>query len=71
MPKWQIWIYKVVYPDKKYFYHYHKIELKKEVDIIIEEKEHRAFIWVTPQEALNMPLVMHEDHCLKYIYKIK
>lgn len=61
----------VEYPDKKYFYHYHKTELKKETDIIIEKKEHQSFIWVTPQEALNMPLVMEEDYCLKDYYGIK
>jgi len=61
----------VVYPNKKYFYHYHKIILDREVDIIIENNEHQAFAWVSIQEALNMPLVMHEDFCLKDHYGIK
>ena len=60
----------VVYPDKKYLYHYHKVSLKEKLDIVIENKEHQAFAWVTIEEALNMPLVAHEDYCLKHIYKI-
>jgi 8-oxo-dGTP diphosphatase len=61
----------VEYPDKKYFYHYHKTELRQEVDIIIEKNEHQDFTWVTLEEALNMPLITHEDHCLKDYYGIK
>jgi 8-oxo-dGTP diphosphatase len=57
----------VVYPDKKYLYHYHKVSLKEKLDIVIENKEHQAFAWVTIEEALNMPLVEHEDYCLKHI----
>lgn len=61
----------VVYPDKKYFYHYHKVFLREEVDIVIEDQEHQAFTWVKKEEALEMPLVMHEDYCLKDFYGIK
>lgn len=61
----------VEYPDKKYFYHYHKTKLNKEMNIIIQKKEHQGFIWVTPEEALEMPLVMEEDYCLKDYYGIK
>ncbi|MFZ2072589.1 MAG: NUDIX hydrolase [Minisyncoccia bacterium] len=61
----------VEYPDKKYFYHYHAVSLKSDFDIVIEDNEHQNFCWVTIEEALNMPLVMDEDHCLKYVYGIK
>ena len=61
----------VVYPNKKYFYHYHRALLKKDVDIIIEKNEHQDFIWMTPEEALKMPLVMDEYYCLKDYYGIK
>lgn len=61
----------VVYPDKKYLYHYHNLKLKNPVNIVIENKEHQNYIWVTPQEALNMNLVMDEDYCLKDFYGIK
>ena len=61
----------VVYPDKKYLYHYHKIKLDKIFDIVIEENEHQDFTWVTPEEALSMPLVLDEDYCIKDYYGIK
>jgi 8-oxo-dGTP diphosphatase len=61
----------VVYPDKKYLYHYHNLKLKNSVNIIIENKEHQDYIWVTPQEALGMQLVTDEDYCLKDFYGIK
>lgn len=60
----------VIYPDKKYFYHYYKTELKKEVKIIIQNKEHKDFAWVSVRDALNMPLVLHEDHCIKDCFGI-
>ena len=62
----------VEYPDKKYFYHYHTVNLGEEFPVIlIEDHEHQDFAWVTPKEALNMPLVLHEDHCIKHFYGIE
>ena len=55
----------------KFFYHHFNLKLEKIPEIIIAEGEHKAFIWVTPEEALNMPLVMDEDYCLKHFYGIK
>lgn len=60
----------VEYPDKRYFYHYHKINIKEKPSIIIKEDEHQAFKWVTVEAALEMPLVMEEDHCMKHFYGI-
>jgi 8-oxo-dGTP pyrophosphatase MutT (NUDIX family) len=48
-----------------FLYHYFNCNLKEVPEIIISESEHKAFAWVTPQEALNMSLVLDEDHCLK------
>lgn len=61
----------VVYPDKKYLYHYYKTELDNIFGVIIEKNEHQNFIWATLEEALNLPLVMDEDYCLKDYYGIK
>jgi hypothetical protein len=54
-----------------FFYHYFNLKLKKLPNIVISNKEHKAFIWVTKEEALKMPLVMDENHCLKDFYGIK
>lgn len=61
----------VEYPNKKYLYHYHKTTLKENKEIIVEKNEHQDYIWVTPQEALAMPLITHEDHCMKDYFGIK
>jgi 8-oxo-dGTP diphosphatase len=54
-----------------FLYHYFNCKLEKMPDILIAEKEHKKFIWVTKEEALNMTLVMDEDYCLKDYYGIK
>ncbi|HPS21186.1 MAG TPA: NUDIX domain-containing protein [Candidatus Paceibacterota bacterium] len=61
----------VEYPDKKYFYHYHVINIKNDFDVCIEENEHQNYCWATPEEALDMSLVLDEDYCLKDFYGIK
>ncbi len=57
----------VSHPDRNFLYHYFKLNLKEKFDIVIKNDEHKAFVWVTLEEALKMPLILDEDHCLKYI----
>jgi 8-oxo-dGTP pyrophosphatase MutT (NUDIX family) len=54
-----------------FFYHYFYLKFKNKPEVKIKEDEHKDFTWVTPEEALNMPLVMDEDYCLKHFYGIK
>lgn len=54
-----------------FLYHYFNCKLEGIPEIIIAEKEHKAFSWLTSEEALCMPLVMDEDYCLKDYYGIK
>jgi len=61
----------VSYPEKNFIYHYHSVNLKEMPEIILSEKEHKDFSWVTLNEALEMPLIMDEDYCLKDYYGIK
>jgi 8-oxo-dGTP pyrophosphatase MutT (NUDIX family) len=61
----------VSYPEKNFIYHYHSVNLKERPKIILSEKEHKDFSWVTLNEALEMPLIMDEDYCLKDYYGIK
>lgn len=53
-----------------FLYHYFNYNLNEESDIVLSEREHKAFIWATPQEALEMSLVLDEDHCLKDYFGI-
>jgi 8-oxo-dGTP pyrophosphatase MutT (NUDIX family) len=61
----------VAHSDRNFLYHYFKLNLKEKFDIVIKQDEHKAFVWVTLEEALKMKLIPDEDHCLKYIYGIK
>lgn len=58
----------VSYPEKNFIYHYHSANLKEIPEIILSESEHKDFSWVTVDEALEMPLIMDEDYCLKDYY---
>ena len=53
-----------------FYYHYFNLKLTKVPDIVLSKDEHKAFVWVTPNEALNMDLIIDEDHCMKNFYKI-
>ena len=63
--------YFVSHPGSNFLYHSYFVRLDKIPDVVIAEKEHKAFSWVTLEEALNMPLVLDEDFCLKDFYGIK
>ena len=54
-----------------FFYHYFNVKLQQIPDIVISKGEHKAFVWVTPSEALTMPLVLDEEHCMKDYFGIK
>jgi len=54
-----------------FYYHYFNSELKELPNLVIFESEHKSFAWVTPEEALEMPLVLDEDFCLKEYFGIK
>lgn len=54
-----------------FLYHYFYCSLEEIPQIVISPNEHKDFVWVTKEEALNMPLVLDEDHCMKDFYGIK
>ncbi len=56
---------------KNFLYHYFNIKLQSIPEITISKSEHKNFAWVTPQEALKMPLILDEDYCMKEYYGIK
>ncbi len=60
----------VSHPDRDFLYHYFNVHLKVEPKIFLSNKEHKDFSWVTVQEALNMPLILDEDYCLKDYFRI-
>ena len=60
----------VIHSNGKYFYHNFSCRLKVKPKVILSEKEHQDYKWVTPAEALRMPLVLDEDFCLKDFFMI-
>jgi len=61
----------VSHSDRDFLYHYFVLHLKEKPEIILSDKEHKDFSWVTTEEALSMPLILDEDYCLKDYYGIK
>jgi len=61
----------VSHPDRSFLYHYFVLHLKEKPEIILSQKEHKDFSWVTLDEALSMSLILDEDYCLKDYYGIK
>lgn len=61
----------VRYPEYDFVYHYYKNTFLKKPEVIINNNEHSNFLWVTPSEALLLPLIPGEDFCMKYAYGIK
>lgn len=58
----------VRYPAYDFVYHMFRVELKSKRDILINLREHQAFRWVVPQEALTMNLVTDLDECIRMFY---
>jgi 8-oxo-dGTP diphosphatase len=60
----------IKYPNFDYIYHMIKTcPTEHPGDVIITFNEHKGFTWVTPQDALQMHLMLDEDDCIKLIYK--
>lgn len=60
----------VRYEDYDFLYHTFSVKFSKQPEVIIDKKEHKNFIWITPHEALKLPLVKDMDDCIKLFYKI-
>jgi 8-oxo-dGTP diphosphatase len=54
-----------------YDFTYHTYSLPtKELEIKFNPEEHAEYRWVTPQEALTLPLIEDMDYCVKLFYKL-
>lgn len=61
----------VRYDDYDFVYHMFSAPLRDQIEVVINKKEHKDFCWVTPQEALQLPLVKDMDACVKLLFQIK
>jgi 8-oxo-dGTP pyrophosphatase MutT (NUDIX family) len=53
-------------------FEYHMVRYMEPIehpgDVKINFKEHKGFTWVTPQDALKLPLITDEDTCFEIVF---
>ena len=59
----------VRYPERDFIYHQYRTVFDEFPKVTVHDKEHKGYVWVTPEEALTMSLIHDEDECIKYVYK--
>ena len=60
----------VKYPDYNFVYNIYHTKLDEKQKIIINNKEHKDFKWISPKNALDMSLIQDLDACIKLFYKL-
>ena len=61
----------VRYSDYDFVYHIFSVNTVGKKIVKINPKEHKGFRWVTPENALNLPLVPDLDDCIKLFFEIQ
>lgn len=61
----------VQYEDYDFIYHTYSLELEDEPVITIDPKEHKSYIWKTPEEALQENLIQDLDVCIKRFFSLE
>lgn len=61
----------VKYPNFDFSYHIFNTDIDNPVNIILNETEHKDFVWLKPIDALNLNLIPDEDECIKLFYNLK
>ena len=58
----------VKYPEYDFIYHIFYSKLPEKYEVVVREDEHKDFIFATPEEAFNMPLIQDLNECIKLFY---
>jgi 8-oxo-dGTP diphosphatase len=58
----------VKYPEYDFVYHIFHAELDQRHKVAINQNEHKDYQWISPENALNMPLILDLDKCIKLFY---
>ncbi|KUK76806.1 MAG: putative pyrophosphohydrolase, partial [candidate division WS6 bacterium 34_10] len=59
----------IKYKHYDFVYHIFNTKVNKEPKVKINNKEHKAYKWIKPKEALKMDLIEDLDACIKLFYK--
>ncbi len=60
----------VKYPEYDFVYHICHTKLYQKEKVVINHKEHKGFRWISPENALNIPLIQDLDACIKLFYEL-
>jgi len=60
----------VRYPNREIVYHHFHQKMDTFPEVILSE-EHKDYAWLTPEEALKLPLMIDEGATIKWFYEIK
>jgi 8-oxo-dGTP pyrophosphatase MutT (NUDIX family) len=63
--------YYVRYPGYDYLYHVYHLRVQEKPQLRINAEEHKDYRWLTPAEALKLPLIEDEDTCIKWSYGLE
>lgn len=61
----------VRHPYADFVYERFSCELVAQPEVVLASDEHKAFCWVTPQEALALPLVMDEETSIRLRFDLQ
>lgn len=59
----------VKYSDYDFVYHIYHTKLDQKHKVVINHNEDKDFRWISPEDALNMPLIQDLDACIELYYK--
>lgn len=63
--------YFVRFPDFDFRYHTFSLKISNRPVVSLSPREHVDYCWVTPREALKLPLVKGEDESIRLTFGIK
>ena len=60
----------VRYSEKDFVYYMFSLNLDEKIDVVLDQREHKAHRWISPRGALSLPLRPDTDSCIKLVYGI-
>ena len=60
----------VRYPEKDFVYYMFSLVLGEKIEVVLDQREHQDYKWISPRGALNLLLRPDTDSCIKLVYRI-